>query len=196
MSSPLPHLVLASSSPYRKLLLSRFRLPFICHPPAIDETPLESETAPQTALRLAIAKAKVLTCHYPAALIIGSDQVALLANEQLGKPGTYENAVQQLQKMRGQRVVFHTALCVYNSATHSLQSQTVVNKVVFRHYSDEEIMRYLRTETPYDCAGSAKMEGLGITLITEISGSDPNALIGLPLIALTTMLKNEGFLLP
>jgi septum formation protein len=195
-SSHTPPLILASGSPYRKILLSRFGLPFTCHTPHIDETPLENETAAQTSLRLSIIKAKAPATLYPTALIIGSDQVALLANEQLGKPGTHEKAVQQLQKMRGQCVVFYTSLSLYNSATHHIQSEVAVNTVTFRHYTDKDIERYLQAETPYDCAGSAKIEGLGITLIAEMNGADPNALIGLPLITLTTMLKNEGVVLP
>lgn len=155
-----------------------------------------NEISEQTALRLAFSKAHALKAQFPTALIIGADQVALLANTQLGKPGTYKNAVQQLQKMRGQQVIFHTALCLYNSATDSAQTELVINTVTMRHYTDQEIERYLQIEKPYDCAGSAKIEGLGITLVAEITGPDPNALIGLPLIALTTMLKNEGVVLP
>jgi septum formation protein len=194
-SDPLP-LILASGSPYRKLLLSRLGLPFTDHAPDINETALTDETAAQTSLRLSITKAKALSSFYPAALIIGSDQVALLGKEQLGKPGTHEKAVQQLQKMRGQCVTFYTSLCLYNSARNASQSEVITHTVTFREYTDREIERYVKVDTPYDCAGSAKIEGLGITLIAEIKGSDPNALIGLPLIALTTMLKNEGVLLP
>ena len=192
----MPKIILASSSSYRKILLSRLCLPFTCHAPNIDETALDHETASQTSLRLAIAKAKALVPQYPTALIIGSDQVALLANTQLGKPGTHEKAVQQLQKMRGKQVIFYTALCLYNSATQHIQSEIVQNTITLRTYTDEEIERYLYAEMPYHCAGSAKIEGLGISLIANMTGSDPNALIGLPLIALTTMLKNEGVLLP
>lgn len=191
-----PSIILASSSAYRKILLSRFALPFICHGPNIDENVQEGESAEQTALRLAIAKAQAVAEHYPHALIIGSDQVASLGNYRLGKPGTHEKAVQQLQQMRGQHMVFYTALCLYNSATQHTQSAVVVNTVTLRDYSDAEIERYLYAEKPYDCAGSAKTEGLGITLIAQMHGPDPTALIGLPLITLTTMLKNEGIVLP
>lgn len=189
-------LILASGSPYRKELLARLRLPFISIAPDIDETPLPHESAPQTSVRLAISKAQALASSDRPALIIGSDQVALLQGEQLGKPGTHDRAVAQLKKMRGRRVEFHTALCLYNSATQHLQTEVVLNTVCLRDYTDDEVERYLQAEKPYDCAGSAKTEGLGITLIAAIEGPDPNALIGLPLIALTSMLKNEGVLLP
>ena len=137
-------------------------------------------------------KARAVAADFPNALIIGSDQVAVLENAQLGKPLTHENATRQLRAMRGKTVIFHTALCLYNSRTGNIQSEVVPTSVSFRDFSDTEIERYLQMEQPYDCAGSAKCEGLGIALITKMQGDDPNALIGLPLMALVQMLSNEG----
>lgn len=191
-----PDLILASSSPYRKMLLERLLVHFSCHAPNIDETPLSNETAAQTSKRLAIAKAHVLADHYPSALIIGSDQVALLAGAQLGKPGSHDNAVKQLQNMRGQEVIFHTAVCLYNTITQQEQTEVVKDIVVFRDYTDEEIERYLQKEKPYNCAASTQIEALGITMVKSVNSQDPTSLIGLPLITLTTMLKKEGILLP
>lgn len=189
-------LLLASSSPYRKELLTRLDIPFEAASPDIDETALEGETAAQTSLRLAIAKARALAPQFPTHLIIGSDQVALLDGIQLGKPGNHERATQQLQQMRGRTIEFHSALCLLNATTGHTQSLVDITRVTMRNYNDAEIERYLRTEKPYDCAGSAKTEGLGITLIAAIENCDPTAIIGLPLIALVTMLKNEGIQLP
>ena len=195
-SSDSPRLVLASTSAYRRALLQRLGLPFEAAAPGVDETPLPGETARQTSQRLALEKARAVAVHHPDALIIGSDQVALLGNEQLGKPHTHDNAVRQLRAMRGQCVVFYTALTLLNARTGRAQTTVAENQVCFRDYSDEEIESYLRREQPYDCAGSAKSEGMGIILIARMEGSDPNALVGLPLIELVTMLKNEGVRLP
>jgi len=185
-------LVLASTSPYRQELLSRLKMPFSVTSPEVDETPLPAETPEQTAYRLAIAKAQAVAAHHPDALIIGSDQVATLDGMQIGKPHTHENATRQLRMMRGKTVTFHTALCLYNSQSGNTQAQIVPFMVRFRDLSDDEIERYLAKEQPYNCAGSAKSEGLGIALIEKMTGDDPNALVGLPLIALVEMLKNEG----
>lgn len=184
-------LVLASTSPYRRELLSRLKLPFEVCSPAVDETPLPSEAPDQTAYRLAIAKAQSAAKDFPDALIIGSDQVATLDGLQLGKPHTHDNAVRQLSLMRGRSVVFHTALCLYNNRTGNTQAKVVPFTVHFRNLSDAQIENYLAKEQPYNCAGSAKSEGLGIALIEKMDGDDPNALIGLPLIALIEMLENE-----
>lgn len=185
-------LILASTSPYRRELLTRLKIPFEVCSPEVDETPLPGESPDQTAYRLAIAKAKAPAKDFPDALIIGSDQVATLDGLQLGKPHTHDNAVRQLGMMRGRSVVFHTALCLYNSKTGSTQTRTIPFTVHFRKLSDAQIEQYLTKEQPYNCAGSAKSEGLGIALIERMEGDDPNALIGLPLIALIEMLENEG----
>ena len=184
-------LILASSSPYRQALLARLGLPFESISPEIDESPLAGEQPHETALRLAQLKAKKIAESNPNALIIGCDQVATLDGMQLGKPMSHENAVKQLQYQRGRCVTFHSALCLYNSATKHMQAEVVPYDVEFRNLSDAQIENYLRIEEPYNCAGSAKSEGLGIALIASMTGSDPNALIGLPLIKLITMLKNE-----
>ena len=185
-------LVLASTSPYRRELLARLKIPFDVLSPEVDETPLPGEAPEQTAHRLSIAKAKAAAPQHPDALIIGSDQVATLDGLQLGKPHTHENATRQLRMMRGRSVVFHTALSLYNSRSGNVQSKVVPFTVHFRNLSDEQIEHYLAKEQPYNCAGSAKSEGLGIALIERMEGDDPNALIGLPLIALIEMLQNEG----
>jgi septum formation protein len=188
-----PQLVLASTSPYRRELLERLKLPFDVASPDVDETPLGGELPEETALRLAELKAKAVKDQFGRALIIGSDQVAVLEGRQLGKPHTHDNAVRQLQFMRGKTVVFHTALCLFNNWTGRLQSDVIQYRIKFRNLTDEQIARYLLKEQPYNCAGSAKTEGLGIALIEKMEGTDPNALIGLPLIALIDMLHNEGF---
>lgn len=187
-----PNLILASSSPFRQELLARLNLPFKVISPDIDESPLNGEKPEETALRLAQLKAKKVAETNPQALIIGCDQVATLDGLQLGKPGTHENAVKQLQLMRGRTVVFHSALCLFNAKNNHMQAEVVPCKVDFRHLSDEQIEHYLQTEKPYNCAGSAKSEGLGIALIARMHGTDPNALIGLPLIKLIDMLNNEN----
>lgn len=186
-------LVLASTSPYRRELLTRLGIPFEVAAPDIDETPLPGEGPADTALRLAQEKARVLAHRYPGALIIGSDQVATLDNLQIGKPGNHERAVAQLQLMRGRTVIFHTALALYDSRNDSMQVKDVQTEVDFRQLSDEFIEAYLRKEQPYNCAGSAKSEGLGIVLMSAMRGTDPNALIGLPLIELVSMLQHAGF---
>lgn len=185
-------IILASSSPYRKSLLERLGLVFSCISPDIDETPLNNERPETTAFRLAQLKARKIGESHPDALIIGCDQVATLDGIQLGKPGNHETAIKQLQLQRGRSVVFHSALCLYNAKTHSIQADVIPYEVVFRNLTDDQIERYLQREQPYDCAGSAKSEGLGIAVIESMRGDDPNALIGLPLIALITMLQNEG----
>jgi septum formation protein len=171
------------------------RLPFEVMSPEIDESSLPNETPLATALRLAQAKAQKIAEQTSPALVIGSDQVATLDNHQIGKPGNHANALAQLQMMRGRSVVFHTALCVINThptSTMPLQIENIQTMVTFRDLPDAELDAYLKIEQPYDCAGSAKNEGLGITLIAAIEGTDPNALTGLPLIALTSMLRNCG----
>ena len=192
----MPQLVLASSSPYRRELLARLQIPFDVASPDVDETPLPNEAPQDTALRLAQSKARAVAEQYPDALIIGSDQVALLNGQQLGKPHTFENAKRQLLNASGQAVVFHTALCLLNSRSGNMQACVVPISVKFRSLSEEQIKRYLEKEQPYNCAGSAKSEGLGIALIERFEGDDPNALVGLPLIALVGMLNNENLVIP
>ncbi|WP_347248431.1 Maf family nucleotide pyrophosphatase [Zoogloea sp.] len=189
-------LVLASTSAYRRELLSRFGLPFDIARPDIDESPLPGEAPRATAERLAIGKAKAVANQFEDALIIGSDQVASLGELRFGKPGTVERAVAQLRSMSGRTVIFDTALAVLNTRSGQIQVDTVPTEVRFRPLSDGEIVRYVERERPLDCAGSAKSEGLGITLLDALSGDDPNALVGLPLIALARMLRNEGLTLP
>lgn len=185
-------LILASSSEYRRQLLQKLLIPFNSISPNVDESALAGEKPQETALRLAQEKAKKIGNEYPHALVIGCDQVATMDGEQLGKPLNHHNATKQLQKMRGHEVVFHSALCLYNAATGNMQAEVVPYLVKFRQLSDEQIESYLTKEQPYHCAGSAKSEGLGIALIERMLGEDPNALIGLPLIKLITMLHNEG----
>ncbi|MDO8412222.1 MAG: Maf family nucleotide pyrophosphatase [Gallionellaceae bacterium] len=185
-------LVLASTSIYRRELLARLKIPFQTAAPDINEAPLPGESARQTALRLAQEKARAVAIHYPDALIIGSDQHALVGEQQLGKPLTHEKARDQLRSMRGQSVVFYTALALLNTRNGEMQTDTAENRVSFRHFTDEQIESYLHKEQPYDCAGSAKAEGLGIALISRMEGDDPNALIGLPLILLVTLLQRQG----
>lgn len=187
-----PPLILASTSIYRSELLKRLRIPFQTAAPAVDETPLPGESAKQTSLRLSREKAQAVAANYPNALIIGSDQVALMGEQQIGKPLTHENAVRQLHAMRGKSIVFYTALTLLNAQTGEMQTEVAENRVSFRDLSDAEIESYLHKEQPYHCAGSAKSEGLGIALISRIEGDDPNALIGLPLILLVGMLKSQG----
>lgn len=187
-----PDLILASSSPYRRELLSRLQIAFSCVSPDIDETALAHELPQATALRLAQVKARKVAISHPAALIIGCDQVATLDNVQLGKPLTHENATRQLRMMRGREVIFHSALCLYNPVTRNMQAEVIPYSVTFRNLTDAQIESYLQKEQPYQCAGSAKSEGLGIAIIAKMSGADPNALIGLPLISLVDMLQHEG----
>ena len=198
--SPLMPLILASSSVYRRELLQRLRLPFECVSPAIDESARPDETPATTAVRLALKKARAVAAahpqavalQYPGAVVIGSDQVAELDGTPLGKPGNHANAVCQLRAMRGQRVVFHTALCLLDAASGRHQLENAVTTVLLRALTDAQIERYLQLEQPYDCAGSAKVESLGIALAEKITSDDPTALIGLPLIMLVSMLKREG----
>ena len=185
-------LILASSSEYRRQLLQKLLIPFNSISPKIDEIALDGEKPHQTALRLAQEKAKKIGAEYPHALVIGCDQVATLDGEQLGKPMNHQNATKQLQTMRGREVTFHSALCLFNAATGNMQAEVVPYLVRFRQLTDEQIENYLTKEQPYQCAGSAKSEGLGIALMERMIGEDPNALIGLPLIKLITMLQNEG----
>ncbi len=187
-----PKLILASSSIYRKELLEHLQLPFDVISPDVDETPIVDEAPERTALRLAQEKARKVGISEPDALIIGCDQVAILDGVQLGKPLTHDNAVRQLRLMRGREVTFHSALCLFNARTGHMQADVVPTVVTFRQISDDQIERYLQKEQPYHCAGSAKSEGLGIALISAIHGDDPNALIGLPLIRLITMLQHES----
>jgi len=192
-SSPSPRLILASSSAYRRELLGRLGLPFETIAPDLDETPLPGETPPATALRLARAKAEAVGRLHPNALVIGSDQVATLDDLQIGKPGDHARALAQLQLMRGREVIFHTALCLWDGrAPNAAQLENVQVRVRFRDLPDAELDAYLRIEQPYDCAGSAKNEGLGIALLDSIHSTDPTALTGLPLIALTGMLRQAG----
>ncbi len=193
--APAP-LVLASTSRYRRELLARLDIAFEVAAPNVDERPRDGEAPQSLALRLACAKALAVQHAWPDALIIGSDQVAVVGNSVLDKPGNFEVAAAQLKLMRGKPVHFHTALCLLNSRTARQQTALVPVTVHMREYSDAQIQRYLRAEEPYDCAGSARIEGLGITLVARLEGDDPNALIGLPLIALCDMLRNEGWELP
>ncbi|MDE3208349.1 MAG: septum formation protein Maf, partial [Pseudomonadota bacterium] len=170
----------------------RLGIPYTAVSPHVDETPRSDEKAADTAKRLALSKARAVAKTYPESLIIGSDQVALLEGELLGKPHTHEKAVLQLQKMRGKTVVFHTALCLLDAKKNEYTLEDVPTQLLFRNLSNEQIENYLRREQPYDCAGSAKSEGLGIALIQSMQGEDPNALIGLPLIKLVSMLEQHG----
>ncbi len=189
-------LVLGSTSRYRRELLERLNLPFDVAAPLVDETPEPGEAPRALALRLALAKARAVAQQHPEAVVIGSDQVADLAGTPLGKPGEHERAVQQLRQMRGQTVIFQTAVAVVCLATGFEQLDLAPVEVKFRDLSDAEIERYLRTEQPYDCAGSAKSEGLGIALLDAIHSDDPTALIGLPLIRTCRMLRAAGLVLP
>ena len=195
--SPTPRaLVLGSTSRYRRELLTRFRLPFDIASPDVDETPQPGETPAALALRLALAKAHAVAAQHPQAIVIGSDQVADLHGQPLGKPLMHDKAVAQLRAMSGQSMLFHTAVAVVCQATGFAQADTAVVRTVFRTLSDAEIERYLRAEEPYDCAGSAKSEGLGITLLEAIESDDPTALIGLPLIRTARLLRAAGVVLP
>lgn len=192
---PTPRLILASSSEYRRSLLSRLCIAFEVVVPDVDERPLPDETPQVSAQRLAREKAAAVACTQREALIIGSDQVATLDGEQIGKPGSHVNALAQLKKMQGRTVLFHTALCLWDTragATQMVQVDTVSAAVTFRDLPEASLDAYLRIEKPYDCAGSAKNEGLGIALIARIDSNDPTALTGLPLISLCSMLQRAG----
>ena len=185
-------LVLGSTSAYRRELLQRLRIPFVVAAPDVDETPVPGEAPLALAVRLALAKANAVARQHPECIVIGSDQVADLDGEPLGKPGTHERAFAQLQKMRSKTVIFQTAVAVVCRASGFQQEDLAQVRVVFRDLTDAEIENYLRAETPYDCAGSAKSEGLGIALLESIDNDDPSALVGLPLIRTSRMLRAAG----
>ena len=189
-------LILASTSPYRRELLHRLGLPFAVASPQTDESRLPGESPEAMALRLSEAKARAVAVAHPDALIIGSDQVATVDGLIYGKPGSHERAVDQLRVLSGQTVNFYTGLCLYNTRTGVVEVCGVPTLVTFRNLTDEEIERYLRREPAYDCAGSARSEGLGIVLLSRIAGDDPNALVGLPLIALCALLRRQGVAVP
>ena len=191
-SISIPQLILGSTSRYRRELLERLCIPFQVAAPDVDETPLPQEAPRKLAERLALSKAKAVADKYPQAVVIGSDQVADLDGQSLGKPGTHEKAVVQLRLMRGQTVVFQTAVAVVCRASGFEQTSLAAVRVKFRNLTDDEIENYLRLERPYDCAGSAKSEGLGIALLASIDSDDPTALIGLPLIRTCQMLRAAG----
>ncbi|MBS0340497.1 MAG: septum formation inhibitor Maf [Proteobacteria bacterium] len=184
--------ILASTSRYRRELMNRLRLPFDVHSPEVDETPLPGETPRVLAQRLALAKAQAVASRFPQAVVIGSDQVADLDGQALGKPGTHERAVEQLRRMQGQTLIFQTAVAVVCQATGFEQRDLAPVRVVFRKLDDAAIEAYLHAEQPYDCAGSAKSEGMGIALLEAIESDDPTALVGLPLIRTCRMLRSAG----
>ena len=186
-------IVLGSTSPFRKTLLERLHIDFVCDSPNIDETPLENEPVEEMVVRLAVAKARAIAANHPDSLIIGSDQSAVLDGEKLSKPGNFENAFKQLTHASGQKITFQTGLCLLNTETGNIQSTCVPYTVVFKDLTPTMIENYLHKEEPYNCAGSFKSEALGIALFERFEGSDPNALIGLPLIELVNFLNNEGF---
>lgn len=185
-------LILASTSPYRRMLLERLQIPFTTVSPEVDETPLADESPQALVQRLAVAKAQAVATNTPNALVIGSDQVAVHDGEIVGKPRDHDHAVAQLRQASGNAVTLYTGLALVNSRSGNVQSEVVPFGVVFRTLSDEQIENYLHKEQPYDCAGSVKSEGLGIALLERFEGEDPNTLIGLPLIRLVRMLENEG----
>lgn len=186
------NIVLASNSPFRKQLLERLHLNFSCDAADIDETPLAGEDIESMVLRLACAKAAAVADRHPHSLIIGSDQSAVINGEKLSKPGNFENAARQLSRASGQKVTFHTGLCLLNTTDGTVQKNCVPYSVVFKELTETMIENYLRKEEPYNCAGSFKSEALGIALFERFEGDDPNALIGLPLIELVNFLGNEG----
>jgi len=190
MANTPPRLILASTSPYRRELLARLQLPFDVVAPEVDETPLPGEAPPTLALRLALAKARAVADKHPSCVVIGSDQVATVDGQPIGKPGNHAAARAQLRRLSGQMVAFHSALAVTDGVR--AQSRDVVTECRFRELSDATIESYLLRERPYDTAGSAKAEGLGIALMASMQSDDPTAIIGLPLIALTTMLAEFG----
>jgi len=188
----LPPLILGSTSRYRRELLERLRLPFTAEAPRVDETPLPGEAPATLATRLALAKAREVAARHPGAVVIGSDQVADVDGEAIGKPGTHERAVAQLRRMSGRSVVFQTAVAVVRPDTGFEQVERIPVTVRFRTLDDDEIEHYLRLEQPYDCAGSAKCETLGIALLSAIESDDPTALVGLPLIRTSALLRAAG----
>lgn len=185
-------IILASSSPFRRQLLNRLHLDYSCRTPAVDESPLAGESASTYVRRLAEAKARVVAETSPEAIVIGSDQCALLDGEILGKPGTHENALKQLRQAQGKTVVFHTGLCVLSLMSDFRAVEEVLFEVDFRILDDAQLDHYLRMEEPYDCAGSFKSEGYGVCLFEAMRGNDPSALIGLPLIRLVALLEAAG----
>jgi len=185
-------LVLASTSPYRRQLLARLGVAFECAAPGVEEATLAGEPPARTAARLADLKAAAVSPNHPDALIIGSDQVAVLGDRQLGKPGNYANALAQLRAASGRSVDFHTAVCVMDARSGERRSRVVPCRVTFRKLTESQMTAYLLREQPYDCAGSAKSEGLGIALIERIDTEDPTSLVGLPLIALSDLLAESG----
>lgn len=189
-TTPLP-LILASTSPFRKEVLERLHLPFETFAPDIDESPLADESPSDLVQRLSEEKAKAALNYYPNALIIGSDQMSVLDDKIIGKPGTHDKAVAQLKAASGRRVDFLTGLCLFNSATGETQTDLVRFSVHFRQLSDDQIRGYLKQDQPYNCAGSFKSEGLGIALLDGMEGTDPTAVIGLPLIRLVQMLEQQ-----
>ena len=189
-------LVLASTSPYRRELLQRLGVAFRTMAPDVDETRRQDESPDALVLRLSEAKARAGASQYPGALVIGSDQVAVCGNEVLGKPGNHEAACVQLARLSGQQVIFLTGLCLYDASSDEVRVDLVPYQVTFRQLTDQQIDRYLKVEQPYNCAGSFKSEGLGISLFESMQGEDPNALIGLPLIRLTSWLNATGINIP
>lgn len=187
------NIVLGSTSPFRKSLLEKLHIDFVCDSPNIDETPLKNESVEEMVVRLSISKAQAIASNHTNALIIGSDQSAMLDNEILSKPGNFENGFQQLTRASGKKVIFQTGLCLLNTTTGKIQSACVPYTVVFKTLTPSMIKNYLEKEEPYNCAGSFKSEALGIALFDRFEGSDPNALIGLPLITLVNFLSNENF---
>lgn len=186
-------IVLGSTSPFRKTLLERLNIAFTCDAPNIDETPLDNEAVEDMVVRLATAKAQAISPNHDNALIIGSDQSAVLDGEKLTKPGNFENAFKQLTRASGKTITFQTGLCLLNTKTGNIQSSCIPYTVVFKTLTPSMIENYLHKEEPYNCAGSFKSEGLGIALFERFEGNDPNALIGLPLIELVNFLSNEGY---
>ncbi len=189
-------LILASTSPYRRELLSRLQVPFSVADPGVDEAPQPGEAAQDMARRLAQAKAQAVAAQEPDAIVIGCDQVAVAAGRIIGKPGNRDNAIAQLLELSGREVLFHTALCVHCAASGKSQTRIVTTRVRFRPLERPTVERYLEREPAYDCVGSAKAEGLGIALIASMQAEDPNALIGLPLIALVSLLAEHGVRIP
>jgi septum formation protein len=187
-----PELILASSSPYRRALLERLGILFSVLSPQVDESARPTELPESTALRLSESKARAVARLHPQACIIGSDQVAVLDGRAVGKPGNHRAALAQLTGMSGRMVTFHTAVCVLDGVSGKAHLANVPTAVVFRRYAAADAERYLRREQPYDCAGSAKIEGLGIALVERVESEDPTALIGLPLIAVVTLLAKVG----
>ena len=186
-------IVLGSTSPFRKALLEKLCIDFVCDSPNIDETPLDNETVEDMVVRLAIAKAQAIADNHSDSLIIGSDQSAVLNGKKLSKPGNFENAFKQLSQASGQKITFQTGLCLLNTNTGNIQSACIPYTVVFKDLTPTMITNYLHKEEPYNCAGSFKSEALGIALFERFEGNDPNSLIGLPLIELVNFLGNEGF---